>query len=66
MTKTDNKWTKTQNVAIRFLNWIVRNILVLKLSDFAKKNFIFFTPAGPWKKGTLYNVIINMMSCMMS
>ena len=43
MSKTDNKWRKTQSVSIHFLNWIVRNISVIELSDLAKKNF---APAG--------------------
>ena len=31
-------------MGIHFLNWIIRNILVINLSGFAKK-FIIFTPA---------------------
>ena len=32
---TSYKWAKTQSVCIHFLNWIVRNILGIKLSGFA-------------------------------
>ena len=33
------KWTKIQSVDIYFLNWIVRNLLVIKLSGFAEFSF---------------------------
>ena len=45
-------------------NWMVRNILVTKLSGFAQI-FIYLTPAPEipvWKTDTLRNVIIDMTS----
>ena len=44
MEKNIYKWTKTQSIGIHFLNWIVKNILVIKLSGFSVI-FIFITPA---------------------
>ena len=59
------KSTKTQSVVIHFLYWIVRSILVIKLSGFAE-NSIFLTPAPVVSfledRHITYNIIIKMTS----
>ena len=38
------KWSKTQSLGIHFLNWIVKNILVIKFLGLTEI-LIFLTPA---------------------
>ena len=58
---------KVQTVGIHCLNWITRNILVMKIfihSSFSLLKLSLLIWFQFWKADLLYNIVINMMSCV--